>query len=75
MNIDTDTQFAFSSGAYDYIKNNEKAFVFQIDKETGTPYKSKYDPRKFLRSAEQSMAKRLDIAFTELGSKGKSIFK
>ena len=35
--------------------------------------KKQYDPRKFLRLAEESMVKRLDEAFSDLGSVGKSL--
>ena len=73
MNIDTDTQFAFANAVGDYVNQNEKAFKYQIDPDDGTPYKKQYDPRKFLRSAEESMVERLDEAFSDLGSVGKSL--
>ena len=73
MNIDTDTQFAFAKPVGDYVKANPKAFEFQVDPETGKPYKKLYDPRKWLRAAELGIVARLDEAFADLGSKGKSI--
>jgi len=73
MNIDTDTQFAFSHAVGDFVDENPKAFKYQIDPDDGTPFKKFYDPRKWLRQAELSMAARLDEAFEDLGSKGKSI--
>jgi fructose-bisphosphate aldolase class II len=73
MNIDTDTHFAFSRPIKDYVESNTKAFISQIDPEDGTPYKKFYDPRKWTRLCEESMAARLEEAFTDLGSKGKSI--
>ncbi|MAH06283.1 MAG: class II fructose-bisphosphate aldolase [Alphaproteobacteria bacterium] len=73
MNIDTDTQFAFSEAVGDYVEAHPMAFNYQIDPETGEPYKKLYDPRKWLREAEKNMIKRLDEAFVDLGSKGKSI--
>lgn len=73
MNIDTDTQFAFSSGVYANMKQKPVAFEHQIDPEDGTPYKSFYDPRKCLRAGEETMVERLQEAFEVLGSKGKSI--
>ena len=73
MNIDTDTQFAFAKAVGDYVEKNSKAFKYQIDPEDGTPYKKQYDPRKFLRLAEESMVERLDEAFEDLGSVGKSL--
>ena len=73
MNIDTDTQFAFAKEIGKYVTDNPKAFLYQIDPENDTPYKKYYDPRKFLRSAELSMVQRLDEAFSDLGSSGKTI--
>jgi fructose-bisphosphate aldolase, class II len=75
MNIDTDTQFAFSKPVGEYVNKNSRAFKFQIDPDDGTPYKKQYDPRKFLRLAEKSMVNRLDEAFLDLGSVGKSLAK
>jgi len=72
MNIDTDTQFAYSNPIGDFVKANPKAFSFQIDPDDGTPYKKFYDPRKYVRLAEQNMVKRLLQAFDDLGSTGKS---
>lgn len=73
MNIDTDTQFAFSEPVGKFVHENEKAFKYQIDPEDGTPYKKLYDPRKWLRKAEEGMSARLDEAFKDLKSAGKSL--
>ena len=73
MNIDTDTQFAFAKAVGAYVEENAKAFKYQIDPEDGTPYKKLYDPRKFLRAGEEGMIERLDEAFADLGSVGKSL--
>lgn len=73
MNIDTDTQFSFAQAIGSYVNENSKAFLYQVDPEDGTPYKKQYDPRKILRNAEISMIKRLDEAFADLGSVGKSL--
>lgn len=70
MNIDTDTQFAFSEAVGAYVNENQDAFTWQVHPETGTPYKKQYDPRVWLRKAEQSMAARLDEAFVDLKSVG-----
>jgi len=75
MNIDTDTQFAFSKAIGSYVNENPKAFLYQIDPDNGRPYKKQYDPRKVLREAELKMVERLDEAFTDLGSAGKSLAK
>ncbi len=73
MNIDTDTQFAFSKAIGSYVNENPKAFLYQVDPEDGKPYKKQYDPRKVLREAEVGMVERLDEAFVDLGSVGKSL--
>lgn len=73
MNIDTDTQFAFAQAVGDYVAKNPRAFAYQIDPETGAPYKKAYDPRKWLRTGEEGLVRRLDEAFADLGSAGKSI--
>ncbi len=73
MNIDTDTQFAFSEAVGKYVDANAKAFKYQIDPEDGTPYKKQYDPRKWLRAGELGFTARLDEALVDLGSIGKSI--
>lgn len=73
MNIDTDTQFAFASSIGQYIEEHSKAFKHQIDPDDGTPYKKQYDPRQWLREGELGMIARLDEAFKDLKSAGKSI--
>ncbi len=73
MNIDTDTQFAFAKAIGDYVTENPDAFKWQVHPETGQPYKKQYDPRAWLRKCEVSMAERLDEAFVDLGSRGKSL--
>ncbi len=73
MNIDTDTQFAFSQPVGKFVEDNPKAFKFQIDPEDGTPYKKFYDPRKWLRAGEEGLIARLDEAFIDLKACGKSL--
>ncbi len=73
MNIDTDTQFAFAKKVGQYVDNNAKAFKHQIDPDEGTPYKKQYDPRKWLREGELGIIERLDEAFVDLKSAGKSL--
>jgi fructose-bisphosphate aldolase, class II len=73
MNIDTDTQFAFSAPVGDFVDAHPKAFKYQIDPVDGTPFKSFYDPRKWLRAAENGMVERLGEAFADLGATGRSI--
>ena len=73
MNIDTDTQFVFSEAIGQFVNEHPKAFQYQIDPEDGTPYKKFYDPRKYLRAGELAIVERLQEAFEDLGSKGKSV--
>jgi fructose-bisphosphate aldolase class II len=73
MNIDTDTQFAFSEPIGQFVDQNHKAFKYQVDPEDGTPYKKFYDPRNYLRQAEVGIIDRLQEACEDLGSKGRSI--
>jgi fructose-bisphosphate aldolase, class II len=73
MNIDTDTQFAFAQGVGEFVLENAVAFQHQIDPANGKPTKKSYDPRKWLRLGEKAMVERLQEAFVDLGSKGKSL--
>ncbi|MEH6404638.1 MAG: class II fructose-bisphosphate aldolase [Sneathiella sp.] len=75
MNVDTDLQYAYSEPVGAYVNANQNAFTAQIDPETGKPLKSKYDPRKWVRQAEQGMGAKLDEIFSVLNSKGKSLAK
>lgn len=72
MNIDTDTQYAFSRGLVDHVFKNYDGML-RIDGEVGN--KKVYDPRSYLKAAETSMAKRISQACDDLKSTGKSIFK
>jgi fructose-bisphosphate aldolase class II len=73
LNIDTDTQFAFASAIGNFVGENPRAFKYQVDPDVGTPYKSLYDPRKWLRQGEQGLVARLAETFDDLGSTGNSI--
>jgi fructose-bisphosphate aldolase class II len=73
MNIDTDTQFTFSQPIGAFVNENPRAFKYQIDPDDGTPYKKLYDPRKYLRAGELGIVTRLQEAFEDLGSLGKSL--
>jgi len=73
MNIDTDTQFAFARPIGDFVKEHPRAFQYQVDPDDEQPYKKLYDPRKWLRLGEEGMIARLNEAFKDLGSLGKSV--
>lgn len=70
MNIDTDTQWAFWEGVLKYYKSYEGYLQGQIGNPEGDnkPNKKYYDPRKWLRQAEQSMFDRLKEAFEALNN-------
>lgn len=68
MNIDTDTQWAFWDGVRGYEAKNKAYLQAQIGNPEGEdkPNKKYYDPRVWLRAGEESMIKRLEIAFEDL---------
>jgi len=70
MNVDTDTQYAFTRSIADHIFNNYDG-VLKVDSEVGT--KKLYDPRSYMKKAEISMAKRVMEACNDLGSTGKTL--
>lgn len=70
MNIDTDTQYAFTRSVAGHMFRNYDA-VLKVDGEVGD--KKLYDPRSWGREAEQAMAKRVVEACQQLGSAGKAL--
>ena len=70
MNIDTDTQYAFTRPVADHIMKNYDG-VLKIEGEVGN--KKVYDPRSYLKKAEQGVADRLTEACNDLRSTGKTI--
>lgn len=70
MNIDTDTQYAFTRAIAGHMFRNYDA-VLKIDGEVGE--KKLYDPRSWGREAEKAMAQRVVQACVELGSAGKAL--
>ncbi len=71
MNIDTDTQYAFTRPLVTHICENIEG-VLKIEGEVGN--KKAYDPRSYLKKAEANMAKRLQEASSDLRSEGHTIF-
>ncbi len=69
MNIDTDTQYAFSRSVADTVLKNYDGFL-KVDGEMGN--KKVYDPRAWGKTAESAMAKRVVEATQQLGSAGHS---
>ena len=71
MNIDTDTQYAFTRPIVTHICENIEG-VLKIDGEVGN--KKVYDPRGYLKKAEQSLCERLKECCDDLLSTGNSIY-
>lgn len=70
MNVDTDTQYAFTRPIAGHIMSNYDG-VLKVDGEVGN--KKVYDPRSYLKKAEQNMSERVVEACNDLHSAGKSI--
>ena len=67
MNVDTDTQYAFTRPEADWMMKNYDG-VLKIDGEVGN--KKQYDPRSWGKAAEAGMAARVVEACERLGSVG-----
>jgi fructose-bisphosphate aldolase class II len=70
MNVDTDTQYAFTRSVVDHMMTNY-AGVLKIDGEVGN--KKIYDPRAWLKIAEEAMCQRVVEACNDLKAVGKSL--
>jgi len=71
MNIDTDTQYAFTRAIADHMFKNYDG-VLKVDGEVGN--KKRYDPRSYLTLAEAAMAERVKAAVAALRGTGTSLF-
>ncbi len=71
MNIDTDTQYAFTRPIADHMFRNYHG-VIKVDGEVGD--KKKYDPRVYMKLAEESMAERVKQAVEDLRGTGTALF-
>jgi fructose-bisphosphate aldolase, class II len=67
MNVDTDTQYAFTREIAGHMFTNYDG-VLKVDDEVGN--KKAYDPRSYLKLAEQGMAARVTRACEDLLSAG-----
>ena len=70
MNIDTDTQYAFTRAIADHMFRHYDE-VLKVDGEVGN--KKMYDPRSWGKEAEASMAARVVEACRQLGSAGRAL--
>jgi len=72
MNIDTDTQYAFTRPIADHMLKHYDG-VLRIDGEVGN--KKIYDPRAYLKLAEAAMAERVKRAVEDLSGVGTTLFE
>lgn len=73
MNVDTDTQWAYWDGLRLFEKEKRDYLQAQIGNPDGPdkPNKKFYDPRVWIRKAEESMAKRVMVSCEKLSCAGK----
>ena len=70
MNVDTDTQYAFTRPIAAHMFTNYDG-VLKVDGEVGN--KKVYDPRSYLKKAEAAMSERVVEACNDLHSAGRSV--
>jgi len=72
MNIDTDTQWAYWDGLRKFEAEKKAYLQGQIGNPDGAekPNKKFYDPRVWIRKAEESMTKRVQVSMEKLHSTG-----
>ena len=70
MNVDTDTQYAYTRPIVDHIMKNYDQ-VLKVEQEVGN--KKHYDPRAWMKKAEESMTNRIYQAISDLKSEGTSL--
>ncbi|KLO27444.1 fructose-bisphosphate aldolase [Mycolicibacter heraklionensis] len=70
MNVDTDTQYAFTRPIAAHMFTNYDG-VLKVDGEVGN--KKTYDPRSYLKKAEAAMTERVIEACNDLHSAGKTL--
>ncbi|WP_432797176.1 class II fructose-bisphosphate aldolase [Poriferisphaera sp. WC338] len=70
MNVDTDTQYAFTRAIADHMFKNYDG-ILKVDGEVGN--KKFYDPRVYLKAGEEAMANRIKEAIIDLRAENKSL--
>jgi fructose-bisphosphate aldolase class II len=70
MNIDTDTQYAFTRPIADHMFSNYSG-VLKVDGDVGD--KNNYDPRSYMKKAEAGMSSRVVTACEDLRSIGRTL--
>lgn len=70
MNLDTDMQYAFNTGVYNYMMKHSDYLNSQIGNPEGAdlPNKKYYDPRRWLREGEVAFVERLTKSFEDLNN-------
>lgn len=70
MNIDTDMQYAYTTGVRDYMEEKSAYLKSQIGNPEGDdkPNKKYYDPRAWIREGELTFKSRLKQAFEDLNN-------
>jgi fructose-bisphosphate aldolase class II len=72
MNVDTDTQYAFTRPIVDHMLKNYDG-VLKVEQEVGN--KKMYDPRGYLKKAETGMKERVMTAIKDLRGEGTTLYK
>jgi fructose-bisphosphate aldolase class II len=74
MNIDTDMQWAMWEGVRNFYEEKKAYLQGQLGNPEGaeSPNKKYYDPRVWLRKGEESLVKRLKVAFEDLNCMGRN---
>ena len=72
MNVDTDTQWAYWDGIRKFEAANHDFLQGQLGNPKGidAPNKKFYDPRVWIRKAEESMIEKVQQAFKDLNCVG-----
>jgi fructose-bisphosphate aldolase class II len=70
MNVDTDTQYAFTRPIADHMMKNYDG-VLKVDGEVGV--KKMYDPRGYLKKGETGIKERVLVAIKDLRAEGTSL--
>ena len=72
MNVDTDTQYAYTRACADHMLCHYDK-VLKIEGEVGS--KKHYDPRGWMKKAEESMSERICQAIVDLKSEGRTLYR
>ena len=72
MNVDTDTQYAYTRACADHMFSHYDK-VLKVEGEVGS--KKYYDPRAWMKKAEESMSERICQAIVDLKSEGKTLYR